>query len=417
MTQAKPNTVKFTNSAVQSWRPRDMQFEMWELNGKGFGLRISPGGTKTFIFIYRFQGKSRRMSLGGYPTVSLAEAHALHANARLQVQNGIDPGREKKETPLVDREAVTFAELAGLYMEEHSKLEKKSWKEDERKLQVTLLPAFGERRAVEIQPMEISDFVEKLKRDARAKKFGTGQIASDTLNLVSKIFKHGIKRGRISENPCQVLSVPVKVNKRRRYLTGQEIERFWNGLPRTTMIRPTQLIFKLMLTTGARKADVLQMEKEDLNLETRWWSQPGIKTKNGEPHKVYLNDLALEVVREAWQLSGESRYLFPGESSSGHATPRALNKAIKSIQKNFPDIFNFSEELQPHDLRRTLATHLSKDKRVGRFITNRILNHKDVDALQNLAVMDHYDGNEYLEEIQAALEVWNELLNGFINEN
>lgn len=425
ITETKPktkreNTVKFTDIAIQSWKPRDKQFEKWELGRGGFGVRISQGGTKTFIYFFRFEGTLRRMSLGVYPQTSLAQAHIFHAEARLKVQNGIDPALEKKEGVRIDREAVTFRELADLYMAEHSRLEKKSWREDERKLKVTLLPAFGLRKAASIQPAEISDLVEKMKRDVRAKKFGTGKIAGDTLNLIAAIYKHGIKRGRVSENPCVAVSVSVKVNKRRRYLTGQEIKAFWNGIEKTRMSRTTQLVFKLILTTGARKADVLQIEKGDVDLEGRWWSQPESKTKNGEPHKVYLNDLALEIVREAWKLSEDSNWLFPGPGAEGFLTPRSLNKALHRAQdqeKN-PGIFDpeiFTEGvLNPHDLRRTLATHLSKDKRVGRFITNRVLGHVDRDAHQDLSIMEHYDQNSYINELQEALEVWNELLEGFI---
>lgn len=407
----RENTVKFTDSAVSSWKPREKQFEMWELSGKGFGLRISPGGTKNFIFIYRFHGRQRRMSLGTYPETSLAQAHVLHAEARFKLQEGIDPATEKRATPLVNSQAVTFQELAELYIEEHSKLEKKTWKEDSRKLNF-LLPAFGARAATEIQPVELSDFVQKIKREAQTKG-GTGKIAADFLNLVSRIYKHAIQRGRATENPCRDLAIPVKSGVRKRYMNGEEIGIFWNKLQHTTMMKQTQLIFKLLLCTGQRKSDVLQIEKADLNLKTHWWNIPQSKTKNGEPHKVHLNDLALKIIRAALELSGSSNWLFPGDGSTGHQTPRCLNRALNNVQS----AFGFEEELQPHDLRRSVATHLSKDKRVGRFITNRILNHKDVDALQNLAVMEHYDGNEYLEEIQAALEVWNELLEGYINKN
>jgi len=162
------------------------------------------------------------------------------------------------------------------------------------------------------------------------------------------------------------------------------------------------------------------MANIDINFDNRWWSQPSFKTKNQLRHKVYLNDLAMEVVQEAWELCGDSHWLFPGVGAEGFITPRSLNKALNRAQERFPEVFDpaiFTEgQIQPHDLRRSLATHLSKDKRVGRFFANRILNHKDRDALQDLAIMEHYDGNEYLEEIQEALEVWNELLSGFINE-
>ena len=74
--------MKFTDRQIKALKPRKERYEVWETNGKGFGVRVAPTGRKSFIFLYRYQGTSRRITFGNYPKVSLADGHAAHAKAR-----------------------------------------------------------------------------------------------------------------------------------------------------------------------------------------------------------------------------------------------------------------------------------------------------------------------------------------------
>ena len=84
--------MRFTDSAIKGLKPKSARYEKWE--GLGFGLRVAPSGRKTFIFLYRFKGLSRRMSLGVYPGTTLHEARKLHAEAKLTLDKEVDPGTQ-----------------------------------------------------------------------------------------------------------------------------------------------------------------------------------------------------------------------------------------------------------------------------------------------------------------------------------
>jgi hypothetical protein len=73
--------MKFTGRSIRKLKPKSEHYEVREDNGKGFGFRISPAGRKSWLLIYRFDGKSRRMTLGIYPKNSPADAHFKHAKA------------------------------------------------------------------------------------------------------------------------------------------------------------------------------------------------------------------------------------------------------------------------------------------------------------------------------------------------
>ena len=98
---------RFTDRTIAALRPRPARYEAWE--GGGFGIRVSPRGGKAWVWVYHFDGKSRRLTLGSYPEIGLADAHVRLADARKQLAQGIDPGERAVARRKVERAAETVA--------------------------------------------------------------------------------------------------------------------------------------------------------------------------------------------------------------------------------------------------------------------------------------------------------------------
>ena len=80
-----------TDLSVRNLRPPiSGQTELWDTRIRGFGIRVSHGGTKSFVLLYRFNGRPRRMTLGRYPTLSLSDARALANTALHALAHGTD---------------------------------------------------------------------------------------------------------------------------------------------------------------------------------------------------------------------------------------------------------------------------------------------------------------------------------------
>ena len=70
--------MKFTDKGVAALKPKAERYEIWE-GGTGLGIRILPSGHKSWVFMYRIDGKARRVTLGKYPNLTLAKARVKHA--------------------------------------------------------------------------------------------------------------------------------------------------------------------------------------------------------------------------------------------------------------------------------------------------------------------------------------------------
>ena len=123
---------------VKSVKPTpNRQVEYIDRGGRaGFALRVSRTGAKTWVQHYRHNKIQRRLKLGTYPAMKLAQARIEADEAKNVADKGGDPfadrAREKNEK--------TFAELATEYLERHAKPKKKTWREDDRILKKDVLP-------------------------------------------------------------------------------------------------------------------------------------------------------------------------------------------------------------------------------------------------------------------------------------
>lgn len=82
--------MKLTDRQIKNLKPKSERYEVWE--GRGFGIRVFPSGIKSWVYMYRFDGKAKRITFGNYPKMSVAVAHAAFGKALADLEKGIDPG-------------------------------------------------------------------------------------------------------------------------------------------------------------------------------------------------------------------------------------------------------------------------------------------------------------------------------------
>ena len=149
----KTASKQLTDARVRALVRKASRYEVWDGTRPGFGVRVGVSGKKSWVsFYWTKEGvsrKQRRVTLGQYPAMGLAEAHEAHARIRRLVDEGEDPAVQKAAAKAGIRNAETVADLASAYIEEHAKVKKaaSSTREDERILDKDVVPAWRLRPA------------------------------------------------------------------------------------------------------------------------------------------------------------------------------------------------------------------------------------------------------------------------------
>jgi integrase len=219
------------------------------------------------------------------------------------------------------------------------------------------------------------------------------------------MFNFAVERDIITTIPCTTIKAHSKENQRDRCLSVQEIKDFWHGLASVPMSEATKLALKLQLATAQRKGEILGAEWEEMDLETRWWTIPDTKAKNGVTQRVPLSEMAIELLRQIKKLNRKSRWLFPSSSGKHPMRGESIGRAVRRSDEGFKreKIKHFT----PHDLRRTAATHMT-EMGISRLVVSKILNHVDN------TITAIYDRHSYDSEKKIALEAWSRKLTEII---
>jgi integrase len=380
--------MRFTDKGIAALKSKSERYEAWEDGRTGLGVRVSPTGRKSFVYMYRHEGKPRRMTLGTYPRLSLADARALHASAQKEKEKGNDPGAIHVAQRTAEREAETISDLIEEYLAKYARPNKRSADYDERVLNRDIRPVWGKRKARSITRRDVIILLDEIVDR------GSPSMANRALACIRKMFNFAISRDIIDASPCVMVKAPATERPRDRTLKPDEIKTFWNGLADTRMSLQTKLALKLMIVTAQRRDEVISARKSEFDIDEAVWDLPGARSKNKRAHRIPLSDLALNIIKEAWELSEESEWLFPNPKTQKPITPSAVSHALR----NNIELIGI-ENVRPHDLRRTAASGMTEIG-ISRLVVAKILNHSD------RSVTAVYDRYEYGPEKKRALDAW-----------
>jgi integrase len=383
-----PTVKRITDPQLRRISPRG-RAEVFDRSLSGFGARATPDGRWAFFVRYRRDGRQRRISLGTYGVVSLADARDRARLILADVARGLDPA----EAARARRRAPTFRELAAEYMERHAKPHKRSWRYDQQQLDLHLLPDWGGLKAREIDRLDVLRVLDAIV--AR----GHAQQASRVRALASKVFAFGVQRGLVEINPVRDVPRPAPPRSRDRVLSTDELRRVWRALDAESPHMAAT--FRLRLLTAQRGIEVLSMRWEDVDGDG--WTIPAGVSKNKRAHRVPLSPQALAVLETIRPPEGgdvlPSPWVFPAPNDDGHM--RWVQKAAANVRRRSGVAF------VPHDLRRTAATYMGS-MGCDRTTLAAILNHADP------SVTAIYDRSTRDLEKRRALSRWGSRLEAIV---
>jgi integrase len=391
----------FTTKAVEAFRPDpDKRLERADPAMGGLYLVIQPSGSKSWAYRYSFAGKPKKLTLGRWPVMGVADARRAATEAREVLDHGNDPSAKKKaakaqalEAQLAERDTV--AKLVEQYAKRHlSTL--KSGDHAKQFLDRFVIPAWGDRNVHDVTRRDVVDLLDGIVDSGR------GMTANAVRAYTRAFFNWCVERDVLAVAPTMGVKPPVKPTRGDRVLSDDEIRWFWRACDE--MGQPWGPIGKLLILTGQRRGEVVGMTTGEIKGDT--WYLPAERTKNARAHVVPLSEAASAVVAAVQRVPGPRGYLH---TTTGEAPLRGLDKGRERIAERMARIAA-EERGEPvdiprwtlHDLRRTTATRMGQ-LGVSPIVIESVLNHVSGLKAGVAGVYNHYD---YADEKRQALEAW-----------
>lgn len=393
-------TQKLTAKTIENIKPpRSGRLELWDraisadtnLSGT-FGLRVTANGSKSWVVMYRIDGKQRRQTIGSFPAYSLSKARGKAREALMLAGQGIDPVEAKKQEKRRVSDIKTVKQAVDDFIKRHAKRHNRSWREVERVFKAYVLPKWEDRPLPSITPADVHEVLDGIM-DA-----GHGYMANRTFAHLRKFFNWCAGRHWISEVPTAVMKPPAKEEARDRILDKEEIKEFWERCE--ALGWPFGPCLKLLLITGQRRNEVARMKWEHLDLEEGLWTLPKEATKMDRLHEVPLSPMAVEILKGA---SHNGKFVF---STTGKTPISGFSRAKARLDKD-----SKLTGWRLHDLRRTAASGMAEIG-MAPHVIEKVLNHA-TGQISGVAAV--YNRHLYQREKQDALHAWARALESIIH--
>jgi hypothetical protein len=175
---------KITKRLVEGTSPGEKEVLIWDSDLKGFGVRIKPSGSRSYLIQYRNEfGRSRRLTLGPHGRLTAEEARRLAREKLLTAIQGRDPAEERAEK----RAVSTLSVFSKRYLSEYAAAQKKSGtiKTDRINLRCHILPALGHLPLTAISKTDIAKLNHSMKdRPGAANR--TMELLSNMMNVAER---------------------------------------------------------------------------------------------------------------------------------------------------------------------------------------------------------------------------------------
>jgi integrase len=408
---AKALTVR----TIETLKPGTSRREVPDGIVHGLYLVMQPTGAASWAVRYRYQGASRKLTIGAYPAIDLKNARELASAALVAVARGDDPAGNKKEAKragAVSRPSHDLIKIVcATYIERQAKpnTREASWREVERILNREIVGAWAERRLGEITRADIHVLLDGIVDR------GAPILANRTLAALRRVCNWAIGRGIIEGSPCDRVKAPVIEQTRDRVLSDEELRFAWQAFEGAGW--PFGHVAQLLLLTGARRDEVGQMTWAEVDLAARTWTIAKERSKNGQAHEIPLSDAAMRIIEALPRVGDGNGLIFTtnGKTPASGYSKAKLNfdKAILEGMReasSYPDRVTAPEHWTFHDLRRTAASGMA-GLGIAPHVVEAVLNHKSGTIKGVAAVYNRYS---YGAEKRAALEAWARALDAIV---
>lgn len=388
---------KLTKKVVDGAMAGAAQILVWDSDVKGFGLRVTPAGAKSYILNYRnAAGQSRRYTIGKHGSPWTCEQAREKATAVLRdLAAGVDPLEVKGRTDAL----VVVDDLIQLYLKDgpEAKPGKKaiSWTSNRSCFLRHVSPLLGRKPVTSVTKADVermqSDIAKgktsadvKTKKQGRAIVTGGNVSAANSVRSLSAAYNFAIGRELLVKNPAKGVKL-LKGASHERFLTDREmlaIAEAMAALEQEDAVSAVMIrAIRALALTACRKGEIIGLRWEWVDLGRNCLRLPDSKTGKRE---IPLASAAVELVAS---LPRTSPWVFPSSRNDGHIMALAKTwaavkaRAVEIARRHAveagenPEYLSDLSTVRMHDLRHSFASFAVSDG-ASLFIVGKVLGHK-----------------------------------------
>lgn len=330
---------------------------------KGFALRVTAAGTKSFVVEKNIGNKIRRITLGKYGALTAEQARKEAQKTIGQIATGIDPIAEKQGMKI---NSMTLNDVFNDYKKARKSLKHNTLYNYERVLNVAF-SGWGNKSFLSITKDKVAKHHEKLgKESGEAYANLAMRLLRALFNFAAGQYEDAQGRSLVIENPVKRLSQTrawYRIERRQTFIKAHELAPWYAGVQQLENETLRDYLLLIILTRLRRQeAATLRWDQVDLKAKTL----TVLDTKNHESHTLPLSNYLYELLSSRSQ-KRSNEYVFPGTGAAGH---------IIEPRKQMANVTKFSGiHFTVHDLRRTFIT-IAEGLDISAYALKRLMNHK-----------------------------------------
>lgn len=393
-----------TDTKLKNLKPADKPYKV--ADREGLYVSVQPGGTVSFRYDYRFNGRRETLTIGKYGAdgISLAEARELLNTAKKLISSGVSPAAAKRDGKRKVADADRLSHFTVKYMA-HVRLADSTRAMKKSVIDRDILPTLGNKLMTEINSNMVRDLCDRIvERGGRA-------TAVQAREIISSVYRYAIDRGHEFTNPAERIrpSSIATFTPRTTALSPRSVGLFFRTLDKVSTMPTLKLATKLVLLTMVRKNEFINAVWSEVDFEKHLWQIPAGRMKASRAHVIPLSMQAHDILVGLKMCAGGSDYLLAGRYDvskplSNAALNRVISVTIEAIRKNGEEIEDFSV----HDMRRTASTLLHEAGYPSDWIEKCL-------AHEQKGVRAVYNKAEYLPQRTFMLQQWADMVDGWIS--
>jgi len=366
---------RLTDAFVRSLKSNEKRYDVYDAQLAGFGIRVSPLGTKSWIVLSRNLQRKTRVTLGRYPQMPLNAARQI----ALATLNEMAQGEYKRTNSF---ELFSDA-LQEWYLRDQSP--NKSFSQVEKTMSLHVEPYLQNFKIREIEKRDILKIVDRVGQKAPTQ-------ANRVLSFVKRFFTWCVSRDLLDVSPANGIAKFKTEQGRDRVLSPMELERVYQTFHQLEY--PFGPLYKVLLLTGQRLNEVAGMTWTEVDFDNAMWTIPSERAKNKSSHLVHLTESVVKELNALYEFSS-SDLVF---TTTGNTPVSGFSKSKRKL-----DALSGVQDWRLHDLRRSFATITTETLGFEPPVVDRILNHVS-GSVRGIAAV--YQRGEYLEKRRKVLEAW-----------